>query len=294
MAQIPDNPYKEERKYTFKEAQAYCERLAKSHYENFLVASFFVPREIKQDFYNLYAYCRISDDLGDESGSQEKALALLDWWEEELRRCYAGDPVHPAFLALAETNRKHNIPMQPYLDLLTAFRQDQRKTRYETYDELLGYCRHSANPVGRLVLYLCGYSDEERQRLSDSTCTALQLANFWQDIVRDYAIGRIYLPLEDLRRYTVTEADIASRQFSPQFAELMRFECERAHALFEEGRKLCPLVDRRVRLDIEMFSNGGLEVLRRIEKQGYDVLTYRPTIPKSRQIAILLRRLLSF
>jgi squalene synthase HpnC len=290
---LPDNPYRVTRAYTIEEARDYCARLAKSHYENFLVASLFVPKPLKQHFYHVYAYCRISDDLGDESGGPDKALPLLDWWQEELDACYAGNPQHPVFVALAETNAQFSIPKEPYADLLKAFRQDQTTPRYQTYEELLGYCRYSANPVGRLVLYLCGYRDPERQQLSDTTCTALQLANFWQDVARDYAIGRIYLPLEDMERFGVTEEQIAERRFTSAFADLLRLECQRTKTLFEEGLKLCPLVDRRVRLDIEMFSRGGQEIVRRIEAQGYDVLTRRPEIPKRRQVAMLAGRLLA-
>lgn len=288
---LPACPYIVTGDYTPVQARAYCERLAKSHYENFLVATAFVPRAIRQDFYNLYAYCRIADDLGDESGGPENALPLLDWWETELDLCYAGTPRHPVFQALAETNERFNIPREPYADLLCAFRQDQTVTRYDTYDQLLDYCRNSANPVGRLVLYLCGYSDPVRQAYSDATCTALQLINFWQDVARDYAIGRIYLPLEDMAKYSVTEAQIAAGQFTPAFASLLKMECERAAALFAEGAKLSPMVKRRVRLDIEMFSRGGQEIMHRIETQGYDVLTKRPTVPKWRQLSMLLRRI---
>lgn len=286
-------PYRVDRQYCREEARAYCERLARSHYENFLVASLFIPRQLRQHFYNVYAYCRISDDLGDESGGSESALPLLDWWQEELDSCYADKPGHPVFVALSETNAKFGIPRQPYEDLLTAFRQDQAVTRYETYEDLLGYCRNSANPVGRLVLYLCGYSDPQRQAYSDSTCTALQLVNFWQDVIRDYEIGRIYVPMEDMRRFGVPETDIADRRFTRAFADLLRFECERARELFEEGLKLCPLIDRRLRLDIEMFSRGGLEIMRRIECQGYDVLTHRPQVPRRRQIALLAGRMVA-
>jgi squalene synthase HpnC len=289
---LHDTPYRVSREYTPAEAREYCARLAKSHYENFLVASVFVPRDLKQHFYNVYAYCRISDDLGDESGGPENALPLLDWWEDELNACYAGSPRHPVFVALAETNARFNIPRQPYADLLHAFRQDQVKTRYASHEELIDYCRFSANPVGRLVLYLGGYSDEERQRYSDATCTALQLANFWQDVARDYTIGRVYLPQEDMRRYNVPEGDIAARHFTTAFGELLRYECDRTRALFAEGLKLLPLVDRRLRLDIEMFSRGGQEILRMIEAQGYDVLTSRPSIPKRRQLSMLSSRLL--
>lgn len=289
----PDSPYRVHGNCSLLEAREYCARLARSHYENFLVATVFVPRRLRQHFYNVYAYCRISDDLGDESGDPAAALRLLDWWEEELRLCYEGSPRHPVFVALAETNAEFSIPMEPYADLLRAFRQDQTTTRYATYEELLGYCRYSANPVGRLVLALCGYTDTGRQELSDRTCTALQLANFWQDVARDYAIGRIYLPLEDMRRFGVSEEQIATRRCDAAFRDLMRFECERAYALFEAGRPLVGMVDRRLRLDIEMFTRGGLEVLRRIEAQGYDVLSRRPAIPKRRQLAMLAGRALA-
>ncbi len=169
------------------ESRAYCRRLARTHYENFSVATWFLPKRLRQDFLNVYAYCRISDDLGDEVGDPKAALALLDEWQAELDACYAGNPRHPVFVALAETVKKFEIPKHEFSDLLIAFRQDQTVTRFETFDDVLGYCRYSANPVGHLVLYLCGYHDAERQQLSDYTCTALQLANFWQDITVDYS-----------------------------------------------------------------------------------------------------------
>ena len=194
------------------EAQAYCERLAKGHYENFSVATWFLPAQLRQHFYNVYAYCRISDDLGDEVGNAQQSLELLDQWEAELNACYAGSPRHPVFVALAGTIQKFGIPQHEFSDLLTAFRRDQTVTRFEKFDDILGYCRYSANPVGHLVLYLGGYKDAERQQLSDYTCTALQLANFWQDVSVDYAKGRIYLPLEDLRRFGVTEQNIAQKE----------------------------------------------------------------------------------
>src|SRR5881394_3804353 len=194
------------------EAYAYCERLARTHYENFFVASWFLPKRLRQHFFNVYAYCRISDDLGDETGNTQASLLLLDEWETELNACYEGAPRHPVFVALAGTVREFDIPKQTFADLLSAFRQDQRVTRYETFADLLGYCHYSANPVGHLVLYLCGYRDPDRQQLSDFTCTALQLANFWQDVSVDYEKGRMYLPVEDLRRFSVTEADIGAKK----------------------------------------------------------------------------------
>src|SRR5208282_2919714 len=185
-----------ERAPSLAEAREYCRRLARSHYENFSVASWFLPERLRQHFFSLYAYCRIADDLGDEVGDAAVSLQLLDEWQRELNACYAGDPRHPVFVALAETVRQFEIPKHEFADLLTAFRQDQRTSRYETFSDLLGYCRYSANPVGHLVLYLCGYSDAERQRLSDTTCTALQLANFWQDVAVDLEKDRVYIPLE--------------------------------------------------------------------------------------------------
>src|SRR5579863_9135508 len=217
------------------DAQEYCQRLARSHYENFSVASWFLPKRLQQDFFNVYAYCRISDDLGDEVGDPNASLELLDQWQAELEACYTGTPRHPVFVALSDTVHRFDIPKQTFADLLTAFRQDQTTTRYSTFDDLLGYCRYSANPVGRLVLYVCGYRDDERQALSGSTCTALQLANFWQDVSVDYAKGRIYLPLEDLRRFGVSEADIAAQRNTSAFCNLMRFEVERARDWFQRG-----------------------------------------------------------
>lgn len=288
-----DHPYRFNGPVTVPEARRYCERLAKSHYENFLVAGVFCPRPLRQHFYNVYAYCRISDDLGDEIADVNQALILLDWWEEELDAMYQGAPRHPVFMALAETVQKFDIPAEPFRDLLIAFRQDQRITRHATYQDLLHYCKYSANPVGRLVLYLCGYSDPERLALSDKTCTALQLANFWQDVTRDLDKDRVYIPQEDISRFGYNEELLIARKFTPEFGALMKFEVDRTRALFAEGLKLCDLVDRRVRLDIEMFNRGGIEVLRLIERQKYDVLTHRPSVPKRRQIALLIGRLMA-
>jgi squalene synthase HpnC len=271
------------------EARAYCERLAKSHYENFSVATWFLPGRLRQHFYNVYAYCRISDDLGDEVGDPQQSLELLDQWETELNACYAGSPKHPVFVALAETVKQFGIPQHEFSDLLIAFRQDQIVTRFETFDDILAYCRYSANPVGHLVLYLCGYSDAERQQLSDYTCTALQLANFWQDVFVDYGKGRIYLPLEDLRRFGVTGEDIAQRRATPQFVAMMKFEVERARDWFTRGLPLVKMVNRELAIDLELFSRGGQEILNAIERQGFDVLRVRPEISKSRKLMLVLR-----
>jgi squalene synthase HpnC len=271
------------------EAQEYCRRLARSHYENFSVASWFLPKHLRQHFFNVYAYCRISDDLGDEVGDSAASLHLLDQWETELNACYDGHPRHPVFVALAETVRTFQIPKYEFSDLLTAFRQDQRIGRYETFGDLLGYCHYSANPVGHLVLYLCGYRDAERQTLSDYTCTALQLANFWQDVTADFAKGRIYLPLEDLRRIGVSEEDIRIGANTPAFRELMKFEVQRAREWFAQGLPLVVQVDGALATDIELFSRGGLEILNSIERQDYAVLLRRPSISKSRKLGLVAR-----
>jgi squalene synthase HpnC len=289
---------------SLEEAQGYCERLAKTHYENFSVATWFLPAKLRQHFYNVYAYCRISDDLGDEVGNARQSLELLDQWETELHACYAGShpstptsgvpgtpgsPRHPVFVALAETVRQFGIPKHEFSDLLTAFRQDQTVARFETFQDVLGYCRYSANPVGHLVLYLCGYNDTERQQLSDYTCTALQLANFWQDVAVDYGKGRIYLPLEDLRRHGVTEQDIAERRATPQFIELMKFEVQRAREWFERGLPLVRKVNKELAIDLELFSRGGQEILNAIERQGFDVLRQRPAISRGRKLWLVVR-----
>jgi squalene synthase HpnC len=275
------------------EAREYCRRLARSHYENFSVASWFLPARLRQHFFNVYAYCRISDDLSDEVGDPAVSLQLLDEWEAELNACCDGDPArrprHPVFVALAETVRKFEIPKHEFVDLLTAFRQDQSVNRYETFNDLLGYCKFSANPVGHLVLYLCGYRDSDRQQLSDCTCTALQLANFWQDVTADFAKGRIYLPLEDLRRFGVSEDAIRDRGNTSAFREMIKFEVERAREWFRQGLPLIAKVDRALAIDIELFSRGGQEILNAIERQNYAVLGRRPAISKTRKLALVAR-----
>jgi squalene synthase HpnC len=269
------------------EAQEYCARLARSHYENFSVATWFLPRRLRQHFFNVYAYCRISDDLGDEVGDASASLALLDQWQCELEACYAGSPRHPVFVALAETVRQFEIPQYEFSDLLRAFRQDQTTSRFETFNDVLAYCHYSANPVGHLVLYLCGYGDATRQQLSDFTCTALQLANFWQDVSVDYAKDRIYLPLEDLRRFGVSESDIAAQHNTPAFCSMMKFEVERARDWFERGLPLIAQVDGELAVDLKLFSRGGQEILNAIEKQGYAVLGNRPSISKARKMVLV-------
>lgn len=276
---------------TLAEARAWCQRLTETHYENFHVASWFLPKRLRPHFHAIYAYCRVSDDLGDETGNREQSLALLDLWGQELDACYRGETRHPVFVALAETIRECDIPKQPFADLLVAFRRDQSVVRMETMQDVLDYCHYSANPVGHLVLYVCGYRDAERFRLSDFTCTALQLANFWQDVREDYARKRIYFPQEDMRRFGVDEVMIAHGKFTPQFRELMRHEVEYARRTMEQGLPLIGMVDRHLALDLDLFSRGGLEILRSIEEQNYDVLRARPALSKQRKAALLLRAL---
>ena len=271
------------------EARIYCERLATTHYENFSVATWFLPKHLRQHFYNVYAYCRISDDLGDEVGDAALSLQLLDAWEAELKACYEGNPKHPVFVALAETVRSFDIPQHEFSDLLRAFRQDQTTSRFPTFGDVVGYCRYSANPVGHLVLYLCGYRDAERQMLSDFTCTALQLANFWQDVSVDYDKGRIYLPVEDLAQFGVSEDDIAARRNTPSFCQMMKFEVQRAHDWFESGLPLVGRVDKDLAVDLELFSRGGQAILKAIASQGYAVLGRRPSISKARKLALVAR-----
>ena len=278
---------------TLAEAQDYCRKLAESHYENFHVATWFLPRRLRPHFQSIYAYCRISDDLGDEVGNPAQSLALLDLWNAELDACYRGECRHPVFLALAETIRICSIPKEPFADLLVAFRQDQTVERYSTMQDVLEYCRYSANPVGRLVLYACGHREPELFSLSDFTCTALQLANFWQDIRDDDRRNRIYLPQADMQRFGVTEEQIHARRFSPEFGALMRHEVAYTQELFKQGSALPGRVDRELAVDLTLFSRGGEEILRAIVRQGYDVLRARPVISKPRKAALLLRALLS-
>jgi squalene synthase HpnC len=276
---------------TLDEARAYCRTLAEAHYENFHVATWFLPKAFRPHFYSIYAYCRISDDLGDEVDDHAAALALLDLWGRELDACYEGRARHPVFVALAETIRACSIPKEPFADLLVAFRQDQTITRYESMRDVLGYCHYSANPVGRLVLYASGEVSEENFALSDATCSALQLANFWQDVRVDFAKGRVYLPQDDMRRFGVSDETIVKGVATPEFRALMRFEVDYARSLFAQGLPLIARVNRDLAVDLDLFSRGGLEILRAIELRNYDVLSARPAIAKITKFTLMLRAL---
>lgn len=273
-------------------ARSYCAWLTRSHYENFSVASVLLPRRLLPHFHAVYAYCRWADDLADAVGDQAESLRLLHWWREELIALYAGRPRHPVMVALQGTVQKFAIPITPFEDLLSAFEQDQRVTEYETFSELHAYCRRSANPVGRIVLHLFGCPTPERMALADAVCTGLQLANFWQDVSRDWDMRRLYLPHEDRERFGYLHEDLHARRCTPAFRELMRFQVERARDFLHRGHPLVDHVPRPVQLDLELFVQGGLTILDAITQQDYDVWTHRPVVSKWDKLRLLGRAIL--
>ena len=279
------------RKWSEAESSSYTRWLGTSHYENFHVVSFLLPRKLHQDFYNVYSFCRWADDLGDEIDDTAESLRLLEWWRAELDRMYVGETQHPVFVALQGTVRKHDLPKQPFADLIRAFVHDQKVTRYANWDEVFDYCKYSANPVGRLLLYLCGYRDVERQRLSDATCTALQLANFWQDVSVDLKKDRVYIPQSVMAAHGYSDAELFSGVEDERFQAVMKDIVDRARELFVEGLPLASTVNRRLSVDLELFSRGGLLVLTKIESQDYRVLRNRPAIGKLERVLLLLSTL---
>jgi squalene synthase HpnC len=274
--------------YTQAEAEQYTRWLATHHYENFHVVSFLLPKKLHQDFYNVYSFCRWADDLGDEIGDTAESLRLLGWWRGELEAMYRGQVQHPVFVALEGTARKYQLPQQLFADLISAFEHDQRVTRYANWDEVFEYCRCSANPVGRLVLRLCGYSDDQRDRMSDATCTALQLANFWQDVTVDLEKDRVYLPQDLFTRHGYTLDELRAGTFNAAFQNVMRDAVGVARNLFLEGLPLVKTVDKRLAFDLELFSRGGMRVLEKIEQQNYNVLAARPAISKFERVQLLV------
>jgi len=283
--------------YSEADALDYTRWLATHHYENFHVASFLLPKKLHQDFYNVYSYCRWADDLGDEIGDARESLRLLAWWRTELEAMYRGEASHPVFVALKGTIERHEIPMEPFDRLIRAFEQDQVVTRYSSFEEVFGYCVNSANPVGHLVLYLGGYRDAERQRLSNYTCTALQLANFWQDVTVDLLKDRIYLPSDLLAKHGYTTEELFAHQYNGNFKAVMAEAVSVAEDLFRKGLPLIKMVDRRLALDLDLFTRGGMKVLAKIKLQDYDVLKRRPYVSKPERVGILLsclHRLLPF
>ena len=270
------------------ESNTYCRQLARSHYENFTVASYLMPTDLRQHFYNIYAYCRWADDLADELADPNESLQMLDWWEEQLESRYAGRATHPVFVALGPTIESFEIPIEPFRQLLRAFRRDQRQTRYETLDDLLSYCECSANPAGRIVLHLARSHNAENAILSDLICTGLQLANFCQDVGRDYVRGRIYLPLESCREFGYSEADFDARVYNASFRYLLESEVDRAEAYLRAGVPLVDRVPSPFRVDIELFVRGGLAVLDAIRRAEYNVWRKRPTIGKWKKTQLLI------
>jgi len=271
------------------QGEAYARGLTRSHYENFSVVSMFLPRHLRQDFCNVYAFCRVADDLGDEIPDKTKATAALADFRRQLEGCYRGEAGTAVFAALSATVKRHDVPMKPFDDLIRAFEQDQTVTRYATFEQVVDYCTRSADPVGRIVLYMCGYRDEQRQRLSDKTCTALQLINFWQDVRRDILErDRIYIPRDAMQQFGVSEEQIKTGRFDEKYRGMLRELCARTERMFDEGRKLLPMLDKQYRKQIALFGKGGMAILRAIERQGYDTLSKRPRLSKMQKIGLML------
>ncbi|HEV2645043.1 MAG TPA: squalene synthase HpnC [Acidobacteriaceae bacterium] len=280
---------------TLAEARVWCHSLATTHYENFHVATFFLPKRVRPHFDSLYAFCRVSDDLGDEVADPTTALRLLATWGRMLDQCYdaPAESRHPVFVALRPTIEACNLPRELFHDLLRAFAQDQVKTHYDTWDEAVDYSRLSANPVGRLVLMICGYRDEHLYQLSDKICTALQLANFWQDCVRDSDIPRRYIPFEYMLLYGVAEGQIEGRVFTPEFRTMMQALVARTRTMLNEGASISTLVDADLRTTLDLFRKGGEAILDGIAAQDYDVLRGRPIVTRRKKLALVLRALLT-
>jgi squalene synthase HpnC len=274
------------------EAQEYTRRLAHSHYENFSVVSLLLPRELRQDFCNVYAFCRVADDMADELGDALRATELLRSLRHQTEECFRGRISTRLFAALSKTTERYDIPIDPFLALIDAFEQDQRVDRYQTFEELVDYCRRSADPVGRLVLYMCGYRDPERQRLSDLTCTALQLTNFWQDVRRDMLDrNRIYIPRESMERFGVSEDQIREGRFDDHFEQLMRAEVDRTQDLFDDGQQLLPMLHWQVRKHVALFGKGGEAILAAIRRNQYDTLTKRPALSRWQKTKLMVNAL---
>jgi len=270
------------------QARAYCAHVARSHYENFAVVSFLLPRRLIPHFHAVYAYCRWYDDLADETSGGAETLQLIDSWRQELLACYGGQPRHPVMIALQNTIHRFAIPREPFLNLLVAFTQDQQIKTYSTFEQLRSYCVNSANPVGHLLLHLFECFDVQRAALADEVCTGLQLANFWQDVSRDFDIGRVYLPEEDRRGFGYSEEDLAAKRCTPAFRSLLRFEVERARGFFDRGEALLPLLPLEVRVDVDLFIRGGRAILMAIERADYDVWSHRPEVTKREKMKLLL------
>ena len=272
----------------------YCETIARGHYENFPVASRFVPKDIRKYVWTIYAFARIADDFADEPGfTLAERMDNLNQWEQYLDECYTGNPTHRVFAALAETVERFQIPFELFQNLLTAFRADVTVKRYESFEDLLAYCRNSANPIGRMILLLLNYRGEGMMRLSDSICTALQLTNFWQDVSVDLQKDRIYLPLEELEEFDYSEQDLLNRKVNDHFYSLMAFQVRRTAELFVEGKPLLSMVGKDLSRELKLTWSGGTRILQKIHDQNYDVLTKRPALTRLEKLELLFRSFLS-
>ena len=290
----PESPYFQgtDAPVSLKQAQDYCRKIALGHYENFPVVSWALPRGLRQHFFNVYSFCRWADDLGDEVQGADASLALLTWWRSQLVDCYQtisssdddqwslNPRLHPVFVALQPTIAEFDLPQQAFDDLIQAFEQDQRQCEYLTFEQLLEYCQKSANPVGRLVLHLCRTVSPHSLAWSDSICTGLQLANFWQDVSRDFAIGRVYLPVADCERFGYTRSQLERNEYNENFEQLMQFEVHRARQFLLDGLPLIPHLPGRLQMDIDLFAQGGLKILDRIEGLQFDVWKKRPIVSR--------------
>lgn len=278
------------KKVDLRESEQICRRLARSHYENFLVASILLPRRLHQPFYNIYAFCRTADDVADESPTPQDALEGLSFLQESIDRIFAGKtPTTGLFPALANTIATLKLSKNHFDDLLSAFRQDQHLTEYETTADLVAYCSRSANPVGRLVLEMAGSLNETTQPLSDSICTGLQLANFWQDVARDLKIGRIYLPEDQRVQFGVQRQMLENPKTPPELKALLSKLCDDAEACFRKGLPLADHVPRWLASDVKLFAHGGLATLDAIRKIDFDVLRSRPKVSKTKQMSLMVR-----
>ena len=274
---------------TLRQSRRYCRRLAARHYENFTVVSRLLPGRLRQHVCNIYAYCRWADDLADETGDPKQSLALLAWWEAQLHDCYREKATHPVFMALSETIRKFDIPPEPFVDLLVAFRQDQRVTRYESREQVLEYCRYSANPVGRMILYLGDCYTSDRVRMADSICTGLQLTNFCQDVASDWDRNRIYLPQVVCRRFGYDEEMFARRECNDAFRQLLATHVEQAEGWLHEGQPLAAKMSLGLQTPVALFVQGGLAVLAAIRQRNYNVWKSRPTVSRIEKLRLLMR-----
>ncbi|MEW6127822.1 MAG: squalene synthase HpnC [Acidobacteriota bacterium] len=295
LATAIDAPRLKTKTWSLDEAYDYCEKLARSHYENFPVGSVLVPKPLRKYFYSIYAFARIADDFADEGYEENYSAAarleLIEEWRVMLGEAFAGRAWHPVFVALADTQKQFALPLTLFEDLLSAFAQDVEKRRYQTFTELADYCRRSANPIGRLILLLFGYRDARLHEMSDAICTGLQLANHWQDVAIDLGKDRVYLPEADLRRFGLSYEGLNTRTLSKEFCELMQFEITRARELFNEGKALCTTVTGRLGIELRVVWLGGTKILKAIEENGYDVFRFRPMITKRDKLQILIKAL---